>query len=461
MKSHSVAILAIFFAFPVGASLEDTVRLDRCPFESLAYLAEGAAFPASQVDQLLPGSQVTLTSVRGTERRGEVIRIYQASDPKNSGGSRKAIRILLQEGENVRETDYYVDALREGRVVHSPIGQTQTMTVLGKKAVHHGDPQQHGALMKKHGLKFEHSYVHRDAGGGELATYTFTGAAQLEDGRVGLFALVEVPGQSPVVRMFWRSNSHGVFRVMPAIRAFTRRARYDKGDGEVGISVPTGVGEFIDTQVLKTPPLPLSEAESAALTSSAVHNNWSEAQRDGWAKGSPDYIGKKVERVNLWEPNVYGAREPGPDQQVDYSKTIRHYAREDALLGPVEVFVFRSKDGSLEYTFHRTRPKEGQPIMARIADVQVADAPVNDWGVAVRAPDTQELTANVWEHRMDFMTFNDQGEMVPAPDGRTLHPVHEGYKLYWDEVARIPEIRRAFAHWDLPLPDSPSPSEPK
>lgn len=126
-----------------------------------------------------------------------------------------------------------------------------------------------------------------------------------------------------------------------------------------------------------------------------------------------------------------------PEHQPEFSSPVRHYKTTTSLTdGEVEVMVYRSKDGSIEYTF--MVDNEGKAWVADAYKVQ----DLNDHGMPKAGLDFGDLTSPRWEYAVQV------GEGYRGAQ----NPKDMSYASNWSYISRLPIIRDFYAAHGLSVP---------
>ena len=274
-----------------------------------------------------------------------------------------------------------------------------------------------------------------EVGGARIRTTDVFG---MGDGRVAALAEVARDGKTSV-QLYYRSNSQGVFRLLPALNLSQRRwggafdglPVFDKGDGEEHLTAPIVVEDLL--QGLRPRRARLADVD--ALLHAAVPIYRSPAGYARYLAGPAKPTSQKIrlfDRVG-GEPVI---RAPlRPDYRHPLSRGVAH----SKLDGDVEQLRYPSRDGRLVYTLHVDRAGRAQ-----IATVTAVDAQVNELGLPTRTVTSDAVTTPQWEY-----TFQ-------IPDGMAgaLHPRDRNYASSWRYLRERPEIRAFYRATGRPRPDA-------
>ena len=281
--------------------------------------------------------------------------------------------------------------------------------------------------------------------GFQAARYSFSDPFELGDGRLAVLGVVDVAGER-TVSLYWRSNSQGVFRLLPALNARTRRTGdawfdsmpgFDKGIDENALNLPSKVQQRLAElvthgQVRRD----LTEADAAALLETLPPQYRTRKQYDEYeaSEAHPRFHTrtKRVYRVTRG-----GGQYVAEPLHPDYSKLLGQSKMVTPLDGPVTVQRFPSRDRTLEYT---VLVDADQRI--RIADVQLRAPPLNRFGVPSLFVDAGTLLTPRWEYRFQ----------IPKEHVGPAHPVHEEYASTWPLLRSRPEIKAYYRAMKLEVP---------
>ena len=290
-------------------------------------------------------------------------------------------------------------------------------------------------------------------------TFKMSGLFDLGDGRLAAFAMVDGPGTGgPVMTVFYRSNSQGVFRVLPAVNKGGARMvapGYDKGIGEYTLGAPRPVQEHLAGLVNKNQVSALPKADANVLVEKVVRVNNSPMDYVEYAKGDR-YIGNVIEKPKpltdapdvLHTPSKHIVAEPRdlriPDAlRPDFSKPVSTYKTSTATAGEVTATVYKSADGSLEYTVFQASRDGGTYVW--FGEITPAGGTISPYGVYRSPINPGDLTMPLWEYR----------QQIPPELTGGVHPTKGSYSDAWGYVGRIPEIIEWYRTTKTPMPPLP------
>lgn len=273
---------------------------------------------------------------------------------------------------------------------------------------------------------------------------------QDSDGRVFTIAEVDVRGESKY-RVFYRSGSQGTFRLLPARNKEINIPGYDKGDNENMLTASPELQALLSKKMAGTDieKLPVINPENLEGILPVNRN------MDDWMdyKKSEDYVSSKhfqtdkilnsntdrslsdtVDRSILHPKNV---SIKNPNQRPDYNKLKTSYTFQSTLYGKVQAYVYKSKDGSMEYTLFKT----GNRVW--FGDVGYANTPITSHGLRKKTIDAEELTTPLWEYR-DFIPE----DYVGGP-----HSSQDNYHSAWKYIREMPDIQRWYRENNMRIPE--------
>jgi hypothetical protein len=256
------------------------------------------------------------------------------------------------------------------------------------------------------------------------------------------------------MRLFHRSNSQGTFRLVPGVRRVLH-VYFDKGLGEHTMYLPAEAQEFLARRLPTAAAedrLPIFEMEQLdglvpyPRTEEAYHAFMDSGDNVRNALAAPKPIlvrhaGKEAmieARRGEWvsRPDLIVIREAG--HRPDYSKIVRSWKTHTPVAGDLDALVFRSADGTLEYTVLRDR--SGRIWFGGVEDLT---SEITTHGVRRRPVDATELMAPRFEY-FDRIPYEFRGARAPNGSGH--------YFDQWDYLREIPEIQRFYRETGRPLP---------
>jgi hypothetical protein len=311
------------------------------------------------------------------------------------------------------------------------------------RAIHHDGPDaaQHLHYAQQvHVLPTQSIRVH----GGNVS---ISDIVPMSNGRYGVLMEVEVNGQR-YLRTAYRSNSQGTWRVLPARNRDIAKPAYDKAMGEEGLALPPELQEELGRrlragQVRRD----LGPEHGDYLVDAGTHNNRSMEDYMRYRQ-SPDYIGKQVqvrEVVPIGQDRLIhdhvdpaSVRIPEGGLKPDFSRPLRTFRTESSTAGHVEGMVYRSRDGSIEYTVFRD---QGGHIW--FGDASSTRAALTSHGVPSEAIDLGALGMPRWEYH----------EQIPGQlQTGAAHPQLREYGDAWPTLRRMPDIQEWYRVNGVALP---------
>jgi hypothetical protein len=257
--------------------------------------------------------------------------------------------------------------------------------------------------------------------------YRMTDLFDMGEGRLATIAEIE-RGRDKSVRVFYRSKSQGVFRLLPALNLAERNLSgelgglplLDKGDGEEHLTAP------LDLQDALSRLGPGRKISSALeLVKAAVPGYRSAKSLSDYRRSSVRPTSRKLRLYDVVDgrPVIRAGLEP------DYRRPLSVDRTRTGLDGVVERLRFPSRDGRLVYTLHVDGAGHAQ-----IATVTVKDAAIGRFGLPTQTVTTGEVTMPRWEY--DFQ--------IPAGYVGGTHPRHRDYASSWNWLRKRPEIRAFY-----------------
>lgn len=432
---------------PTGESAESSLVIDRL---DLGLVRLGKSVP--ELHGFTPQDLVSVTSIRGNERRGSVLRFSDDGSlvfflPEGKENKPENVIALNTNQLNLGLSRRIGTVPIRGPPERPPVQalakrglEPQEITLAGKKIQHFGEsPEEHLDLIKKNGLEFNLETKVRNA------TYRMTEPFDLGDGRIVVLALVEPGDGKSYLRTFYRSNSQGEFRLLPATnKKVIGMPGFDKGETESTLVLPLAVQSLLANR--KGGKKLASTAEAEALAFGAVRRNVGfDAYLDYY--GHPSYIGKAVTKNRIVTGEADGReflRPPDKDQiadkenKPDFSKVVSKYTAVSSLAGEVEALVYHSANGKIEYTVFKD--KEGKIWFQTPTDLA---ARINNYGVGSTSIDIGNLGKPRWEY---------DSQVDPAYHGNR-HPTNRDYVDSWKYLREMPTIKDWYKSQGLEVPN--------
>jgi hypothetical protein len=278
--------------------------------------------------------------------------------------------------------------------------------------------------------------------------YLFSKFFDLEGERVATLGIVDLSGKK-YLRLYYTSRSQGGFRVLPALNEGTNSKylpRYDKGDGENSLGLPSGVQEVLAHELLTGTTHSLSEEDSKIIREGAVWVNHTPADQEKYLqwKGSissflqNEFILKKGQTIaaNV-PPGEVTFKKNG--NAPNFSHLLRKYESMTQLSGRVEVTVYPSINHHLEYVFMKDHQNR-----VWVSSILAADAELNSYGVPSIAVFATDLTLPLWEYLA----------AIPRnfKSGGVFNPHDSKYGSTWKYISKLPTIRHWYSANHLPIP---------
>lgn len=273
--------------------------------------------------------------------------------------------------------------------------------------------------------------------------YYFSAPFNFGGGRTAVFAIVESRGQR-YFRVFYRSNSHGVFRIMPAVTNIDR-PHASKPELENAINVPWEVQSHLMNEVQRRGVREIPENIRSALFRESTYYSDSLELRDAYRNG-PDFFDNYFRAVHLFNfnkktrmiplkdappiPHPSELHIPRTGSRPNYTRAIGTFPTRTSLDGNVTAEVYASNDASLHYLIYR--PQDGRIY---IAAVYSANSRINRYGTPSEVIDASSLTHPRWEYETQ----------TPEEYPRTHHPEYNNYVDNWAYVRQIPVVQEYYA----------------
>ena len=310
------------------------------------------------------------------------------------------------------------------------------------------NPSDGTRFLREEGLIPQYSHTVGDA------RYTLSDIVDLGDGRVAVVAIVET-GDQKVMRLFYRSNSHAEFKVMPArnklddlpgSHPLRGLPGYDKGDvGQFALSAPPEIQRELARRLMSKTPKKVPEEELIAATT-RVNQNLDDVMTYGVRNMSGETTSTRILKFDRGKEKVPNLPEKVTiNSDLDkpiFSEKVMEYTTTSRLSGQLEVYVYKSKSG-LQYTMYKDSANR-----VWIGSVSKPSA-VNSYGVRSQAVDAGDLTSPIYDYEREIRAaYKRAGN--PAVLNERGNPI---YYDNWNYVREIPAVKR----WYLENPDIPMP----
>ncbi len=393
------------------------------------------------------GAAVPFAAVAATLLTGRVMRSPRVQGMKSAIGDR--VRQALPErfgGKPRTARAPNVDApvppkgAASTRRVATPLDKPM---VIDDSVKHLGvDAKDHIDLINKHGLQPKHNVTV------DNVNYSLSDPFDIGHGRVAVLGVVD-DGTQKTLRAFYRSNSQGNFRLLPAQNqglGHLGLPGYDKGLGEHMLNLPSQVDETLAGLVRNNATrtnIPVDDA--GRLFSGASPVNRTPAEYMAYRE-SADFVGQGVTQRNIAPGAGKGSRsripqdvEIAPEHMPRFDQPpVRTYKTNTSTAGEVDAMVYRSADDSLEYTLFKGQ--DGRVWVANVAD---ASAPVTRHGVRQQAIDAGELDMPRWEYH----------QQIPHGYAGPAHPeMSQVYGDAWAYLRELPLIQSYYSSQGIPVP---------
>ena len=261
-------------------------------------------------------------------------------------------------------------------------------------------------------------------------------------GRVAAIAVVDT-GTEVTTQMLYRSNSQGVFRLLPGR---TQGGWFSKGVGEASLDAPSEVQRLLAQRMaageIRTG-VPIRVFEESVPTYATPYEAMAAAGRNP---------ALNIERQAILEEPATTIRSGAtthtppaelkvktPGQNPEFTAPVATYETATSTAGTVKATVFRSADGTLEYTFF-----EDQSGRAWIASVGQRSAGVNSAGIRSVSVEAGDLTMPRFEYH----------QQIPSGYHGTGKPVGglTEYGDAWPYLRETPIIKNYYRSRGLPVP---------
>lgn len=262
-------------------------------------------------------------------------------------------------------------------------------------------------------------------------------------------------GSEETYTLFYRSNSHGLFKQLPSYfekAPLSNSPWFDKGSAGSTLSI-TPPPEFqaallakLPAKFDKIPEYPFEQLNGivpffADLSDPGVMKLWGSAEYPGSkAFRKRPLLANTKPKFELPEGQPWRAPQDvyveAPEDAPDFDKPLFKYRFTNGDHGEVQAEVYASKNRELEYTLLKSH--EGRVF---IADVGTRDEALTLHGLRPSYIDADELTAPLWERQSE----------IPYPF-QTGPADAQGYLLNWPYLSRLPEIKRYYRERGIPPP---------
>lgn len=393
------------------------------------------------------GAAVPFAAVAATLLTGRVMRSPGVQAARQRIGDR--VRQALPERFGGTPRTARTPDVNAPRTTGAPAATRRAATPLDKPMViddsvrHLGvDAKDHIDLINKHGLQPKHNVTV------DNVNYSMSDPFDIGHGRVAVLGVVD-DGTQKTLRAFYRSNSQGNFRLLPAQNqglGHLGLPGYDKGLGEHMLNLPSQVDETLAGLVrgnkVRTD-IPVDDAGRLFAGASPINRTPADyfAYRD-----SPDFVGNGVTQRTIAPGAGKGrnARMPQdvqvpPEQMPRFDQPpVRTYKTNTSTAGEVDAMVYRSADDSLEYTLFKGQ--DGRVWVANVAD---SSSPITRHGVRQQAVDAGELEIPRWEYH----------QQIPQGFEGAAHPsMGNAYGDAWAYLRELPLIQSYYSAQGLPVP---------
>jgi hypothetical protein len=268
-------------------------------------------------------------------------------------------------------------------------------------------------------------------------------------GRVFTILETEIKGKK-TYQVFYRSNSQSLFRLLPARNKLPSIAGYEKGMSENALTAPPELQAYLAKKLKDSADQTMTTVEAEQLEGIIpVHTSILDYEA---YRNSAEYIGEKVVKVDqLINPtprplsNAIRRTFPKPQDvkikpelQPDFSTAERSYQITSPLSGEVKATVYRSKDGTLEYTVMRDEQNR-----IWFGDIGYSNSPLTKHGIRSNTVESREMMMPLWE------------EQPQIPIGYITdhaNPNNPNYISAWPYIKEMPEVKRWYQENRLEIP---------
>ena len=265
-----------------------------------------------------------------------------------------------------------------------------------------------------------------------------------DSGRVGAYMLVNINGKE-TLRFAYRSSSQGTFRILPARNDFNSPfvPGYDKGIGEFALEVPIDVQKQLSAQLTRGPPKRVVDNADTLLAGSVEYNR----DLQSWMAYAdrPTYIGKQVtsqqvapklkDIIKSGNPNsVTISGSAAPD--FNPSSMVTSYKTKSAVAGDIDVMVFPSKDGSINYSI--MMDSEGKVWIGNATSNQS----ITSFGVSEKGIDLGAAGMPRWEY----------SRQIPSGHVGKANPSNARYSDAWGFIKDTPVIKEFYRAQGMKVP---------
>ena len=264
---------------------------------------------------------------------------------------------------------------------------------------------------------------------------------QDEKGRILTIAQVTVDGKS-THRVFYRSLSQSVFRVLPAING----RHYDKGIGENALTLPPEVQAALSERARSLNRSSLDTLDPRELDGIIPVDNYKNYLR------SNDHVSHAIEQNTILKrkikrdipdndgryfANPRNIRIEHEGNRPNYERHTSSYRLTSSVYGEVTAYVYPSNNGRLEYTLLKD---ENNKVW--FGDVGNRQTSLSPHGLRSDAIDPgRELTMPLWEYEQQI------------PQGYNVDREKRGrYSSAWNYIREMPEIQRWYHENNMQIP---------
>lgn len=365
----------------------------------------------------------------------------------------------LSKTEYLDMLQYAYRVLEEGRNLQHALekaAQTQTRPrfitkLMGNSVQSYEDVQE---LFIKEGISFKEPVVIGRNKKGEVLEMQVSSPVLLTEKhgtrRAIIGKVINTATKQKSYRVFYTSQSGGIFRLLPAINQIDVLAGFEKAIGEFALPVSPQLQKIFSEQFTASNP---GKALSQDLLQSLVFHNRGVDDEQVYQVESQLNISFTTEVKHLVPQDLTRPHKNGSRSYADPSKLILaeedmpdftqpalfQYPSYSQFSGELTAFVYLSKDKNLQYTIMQER-KTGRIWVAQVNDPHAA---VSEFGIPTVAIDAHELTMPLWEYLIH----------TPLNFVGNPHPLDDATVSAWNYVKEIPLIKKWYQDNRLPMPN--------
>ena len=401
-----------------------------------------------------PGVLVTRIKLGESFKKDTIVEIRKKNDTvsrpfKLVGPVQKAL-LVQQVGNDYFEklpwaelSDDPIEETIFGELVPDPKTTEALENILGAVNVP-GWPTNDDAIMAfaKAGISFSEPVTEF-----ETARFLF-GSAFFVGNRLFVPTIVEYEGKKNL-RVFYKSQSQGEFRLLPAINKGLNDyglPGFDKGDTEYSLSPPAAIQAQLANHISRNF-IHLDQDQADRTLRNILPVNTSLTKWQKYTEGK-DHPSKAIlARHNVVTPAVLGpvgfdtgkfgnpaeVTVQKPDDGADFAAVMLTYDTTSATSGKIKARVFNSKNGRWQWTFFTDLSNR-----TWISNVRLLAAKMTNFGLPAESASAcvGQLLSPIWEYR-------DQAYFHPSIP-RVEHDSLRSYVNNWPWIKNLKEIGRYY-----------------